>query len=74
VAPPSDKFNNFVFYWQNQARPLYLTACFFEIPAPNLHNFGTIPQRDILNMSITFMLINCLIWSGAIWWNTKTCY
>jgi len=23
VAPPGDKFNNSVFHWQNQARPLH---------------------------------------------------
>jgi len=32
VAPSSDKFNNSVFLWQNQARPLRWNGHLYKIP------------------------------------------
>ena len=45
------------FHWQNQARPLHSNAHLFKILALIGIIFGIIPQRDILNMSVNFILI-----------------
>jgi len=52
VAPPGDKVNTSVF---REATDLDCTHC------TNLHNFGTLQCRFVLNMSGDFSFINCFI-------------
>jgi len=51
-----------------------LNAHFLKIPAPLCIIFGLIPQRNILKISVNFIMIDCLIGSDATWWKTTTCY
>jgi len=68
MTPASNKIKNSVFHLQ-----ITRGHC-IKILTPIFPNFGTIQQCDILNMSINFIFIECLVQSNATWQKTTNRY